>query len=94
MEWFGSPLETAEEADVLAVLTEWNEFRAVDLRALRQAMRGNVLVDLRNVYHPQLAKDAGFLYRGVGRGSPRPEKSQASDSLSTEAGVGLRVINA
>ena len=92
VDWFASPLETAEGADVLAVLTEWNEFRAVDLRALRQAMRGNVLVDLRNVYHPQLAKDAGFFYRGVGRGVPRPDKSAASPT--TEPVVGLRVMQA
>ena len=55
-------------ADVLVVLTEWNEFRAVDLRHFRNKMRGNVLVDLRNVYQQALAEAAGFVYRGVGRG--------------------------
>jgi len=50
------------------VLMEWNEFRAVVLKQLRQKMRGNVLVDLRNVYAPSVAEAAGFVYRGVGRG--------------------------
>ena len=67
MEWFANAVEAAEGADVLVVLTEWNEFRAADLKQLRQVMRGDALVDLRNVYAPALAEAAGFVYRGVGR---------------------------
>jgi len=67
--WFSSPLEAAEGADILLVLTEWNEFRAVDLKQMRKVMRGDVLVDLRNVYPPALAVAADFTYGGVGRGS-------------------------
>jgi len=67
--WFANPLETAEGADALVVLTEWNEFRALDLKQARKAMRGKILVDLRNVYSPELAKAAGFVYGGVGRGA-------------------------
>jgi UDPglucose 6-dehydrogenase len=66
VEWFDSMLEAAQGADVLVVLTEWNEFRAVDLREVRSAMRGNVLVDLRNVYSEMLAHAAGFVYWGIG----------------------------
>src|SRR5680860_95142 len=69
--WFADALQTAEGADVLVVLTEWNEFRAVDLKQLRKVMRGRALVDLRNVYQPALAEAAGFTYRGIGRGMPR-----------------------
>jgi UDPglucose 6-dehydrogenase len=69
--WFDNALETVDGADVLVILTEWNEFRAVDLRRLRNRMRGNVLVDLRNVYQQALAEAAGFIYRGVGRGASR-----------------------
>jgi hypothetical protein len=47
--------------------TEWNEFRALDLKAVRAAMRGDVLVDLRNVYSRRLAAEAGLVYRGIGR---------------------------
>src|SRR5665811_2147149 len=50
VEWFSNPLEAARGADMLVVLTEWNEFRALDLAELRMVMRGDVLVDLRNVY--------------------------------------------
>jgi UDPglucose 6-dehydrogenase len=71
VEWCGNAIETARDADVLVVLTEWNEFRAVDLKELRQVMAGNALVDLRNVYPPELAERAGFAYRGVGRGSAK-----------------------
>ena len=79
VEWCNSVLETAQDADVIVVLTEWNEFRAVDLSELRKAMRGNVLVDLRNVYQPALAHAAGFVYRGIGRSSLSRGINGASD---------------
>ena len=53
-------LDAAEGADVLVVLTEWNEFRALDLKRVRQIMFGNVLVDLRNMYPEALAEEAGI----------------------------------
>jgi UDPglucose 6-dehydrogenase len=49
------------------VMTEWNEFRALDLRALKKTMRGNVLVDLRNVFRPDYAQQFGFSYSSIGR---------------------------
>ena len=70
VEWCESALDVAEGADVLVVLTEWNEFRALDLKRLRQAMIGNVLVDLRNMYPEASAEEAGFVYYGVGRTLP------------------------
>jgi UDPglucose 6-dehydrogenase len=72
VEWCDSALDVAEGADVLVVLTEWNEFRALDLKRLRQLMLGNVLVDLRNMYPEALAEEAGFVYYGVGRTLPPP----------------------
>ncbi|GFO80722.1 MAG: UDP-glucose 6-dehydrogenase [Methyloceanibacter sp.] len=69
VKWFENPRQAAENADILVVLTEWNEFRALDLKDLRRVMRGDVLVDLRNVYSPELARAAGFSYSGIGRGS-------------------------
>ena len=50
------------------VVTEWDEFRALDLDTLKARMRGRVLVDLRNVWDPQEAERAGFVYVGIGRG--------------------------
>jgi UDPglucose 6-dehydrogenase len=70
VKWFADPLHAAEGADALVVLTEWNEFRALDLKQVRRAMCGEVLVDLRNVYSPEGARAAGFTYSGVGRRGP------------------------
>jgi UDPglucose 6-dehydrogenase len=69
------PIEFAENAyaaasgaDALVIVTEWDEFRALDLDKIAAAMRGNALVDLRNVYDPVEAQEAGLAYYGVGRG--------------------------
>jgi len=61
----------AADADALVIVTEWDEFRAIDLEALAKAMRGKVLVDLRNVYDREEAAEAGLAYYGVGRGRRR-----------------------
>ncbi len=65
--WCESAREAADGAHILTVVTEWNEFRALDLAAMRSAMAGDVLVDLRNVFQPQQAREAGFRYTGIGR---------------------------
>jgi UDPglucose 6-dehydrogenase len=62
------PYEAVEAADAVVVVTEWDEFRALDLGTLAARMRGRVLVDLRNVWDPQEAERASFAYVGVGRG--------------------------
>ena len=58
----------AESADALVIVTEWDEFRALDLERIAALMRGKVLVDLRNVYDRTEAEEAGLTYYGVGRG--------------------------
>ena len=65
--WCGSALEAVEAADVAVVVTEWNEFRALDLDTVKERMRGDVLVDLRNIYLPAQARAAGFSYTSIGR---------------------------
>ncbi len=62
-------------ADCVVILTEWNEFRALDLERAKRVLRAPVVVDLRNVCEPETMRRAGFVYSGVGRGtaeSPRP----------------------
>ena len=54
-------------ADALVLVTEWNEFRALPPARLKELMRGNVVVDLRNVFDPKALRDAGFAYHGIGR---------------------------
>jgi UDPglucose 6-dehydrogenase len=63
-----SPYAAADAADALVIVTEWDEFRALDLEKIAAAMRGKVLVDLRNVYDREDAEEAGLTYHGVGRG--------------------------
>ncbi|MEO6225298.1 MAG: UDP-glucose/GDP-mannose dehydrogenase family protein [Sphingomicrobium sp.] len=58
----------AEGADAVVIVTEWDEFRALDLRRVAEMMRGKVLVDLRNVYDREDAEEAGLAYFGIGRG--------------------------
>ena len=66
--WEEDPYTAAEGADVLVLLTEWNEFRALDLARLAQGMATPVMADLRNIYAPAEVKEAGFTaYAGVGR---------------------------
>ncbi len=66
--WAAGALDAVKGADALVILTEWNEFRALDLDAARAAMKGDVLVDLRNALQPDAAKAVGFRYSGIGRG--------------------------
>jgi len=60
----------ADGADAVVIVTEWDEFRALDLETLAARMRGKALVDLRNVWDPHEAERAGLSYFGVGRGRP------------------------
>jgi UDPglucose 6-dehydrogenase len=61
----------AAGADALVIVTEWDEFRALDLVKIASSMRGRVLVDLRNVYDREEAAEAGLAYVGIGRGRPQ-----------------------
>jgi len=58
----------ADGADALVIVTEWDEFRALDLERITAILRGKVLVDLRNVYDRAEAEEAGLTYYGIGRG--------------------------
>ncbi len=58
-----------EGADAVVIVTEWNQFRALDLDRVRAALVAPVVVDLRNIYNPEEMKAAGFTYSSIGRGS-------------------------
>ena len=62
-----NPYACADGADVLVIVTEWEQFRALDLARLKQVMKRPALVDLRNVYPPDEVERLGFIYRGVGK---------------------------
>jgi UDPglucose 6-dehydrogenase len=65
--WCRDALDAVEGADALVVMTEWNEFRALAPERLRQAMRGQVVVDLRNIFDPSVMHKCGFTYTSIGR---------------------------
>lgn len=67
MEYVGSAYEAAKGADCLVLMTEWNEYRSLDLEKLGSIMKDKIFVDLRNVYDPKAVKEKGFAYVGVGR---------------------------
>ena len=62
-----TPYEAAEGADALILLTEWKEFRLPDWPRVKGLMRGNLVVDGRNIYVPSELRELGFLYEGIGR---------------------------
>ncbi len=61
------PYEAAAGADALVILTEWDQFRALDLDRVKTLMTGSALIDLRNVYRPAELKGRGFQYTSIGR---------------------------
>jgi UDPglucose 6-dehydrogenase len=61
------PYAAAEGADVLVIITEWDQFRALDLDRIKLLMKAPVLVDLRNIYKPDDMRARGFAYTSVGR---------------------------
>ena len=65
--YFSDIYETIDQVDAVILLTEWNVYRGLDIKQLRQRMRGNAFVDLRNVYEPVAMQQAGFEYVCVGR---------------------------
>jgi UDPglucose 6-dehydrogenase len=65
--YVNSSYEAATGADALVLMTEWNQYRALDLERIKSVMKNPVFIDLRNVYDPIKMKEAGFQYFGVGR---------------------------
>jgi UDPglucose 6-dehydrogenase len=63
-----NPYEAAQGADAVLILTDWNEFKQVDLQKLRSIVKQPILVDGRNMYDPQEMAEKGFAYHGMGRG--------------------------
>jgi UDPglucose 6-dehydrogenase len=69
VEYCGDPYECAHGADVMVIVTEWAQFRALDLTRLKREMAGSIVIDLRNIYNPQEMEVCGFIYEGIGRGA-------------------------
>src|SRR5438270_8418376 len=75
--------EVAEGADALVMVTEWNEFKSLNMLQIRNSMRRPVLIDGRNIYESTEMNRLGFIYRGMGRGTgPAPSVLPPGDSTS------------
>ncbi|MCS7287282.1 MAG: UDP-glucose/GDP-mannose dehydrogenase family protein [Anaerolineae bacterium] len=68
VEFKEDPYQVAQGADALILVTEWNEFKQLDMERIRNLMRQPILIDGRNIYDPEKMKALGFIYRGIGRG--------------------------
>ena len=68
--WCDDAYAAMEDADALVLLTEWNEFRALDLKRMRDLLKRPIVVDLRNIYEPSEMLSAGFSYTSIGRPTP------------------------
>ncbi|KPK64741.1 UDP-glucose 6-dehydrogenase [candidate division WOR_3 bacterium SM23_42] len=67
IEYCSNPYDVAEGADAVVLVTEWDEFKELDMRKIKTAMRQPVFVDGRNVFEPENMKKLGFIYTGIGR---------------------------
>ncbi len=67
VEFCAGPYDAAKDADALVIITEWDQFRALDLRRIKAAMREPVIVDLRNIYRSDEVRGLGFSYSSIGR---------------------------
>ncbi len=65
--WAGHEYEVVEQADLLVVVTDWNEFKQLDFLRIKSLMRHPIVFDTRNIYDPSKLKSLGFIYAGVGR---------------------------
>ena len=68
VEMFEDPYTMAEGCDALMVVTEWNEFKQLDLEKIKGLLKSPIIFDGRNIYDPKMMKEIGFKYRGMGRG--------------------------
>jgi UDPglucose 6-dehydrogenase len=83
LEYCADAYATMEGADALVLITEWNEFRALDLERVKALLRRPLVIDLRNIYKPDEMVAAGLAYHSIGRPQDEPAAEQP---------VGLRVI--
>ncbi|HFB2048302.1 MAG: UDP-glucose/GDP-mannose dehydrogenase family protein [Hyphomicrobiaceae bacterium] len=67
VKWFVNVMSACQYVDMVVILTEWNEFRAIDLKILKEQMSGNILLDFRNIFNPKDARRAGLAYFSLGR---------------------------
>lgn len=80
IDYYDDPYACARDADALVIVTEWGQFRALDLKRIHAEMRQPIIVDLRNIYRREDVEAAGFVYESVGRPKPRSQ-NQVSEPI-------------
>ncbi|MBN1147429.1 MAG: UDP-glucose/GDP-mannose dehydrogenase family protein [Anaerolineales bacterium] len=85
VEMFSDVYSMAQDCDALMVVTEWNEFKQLDVARLHGLMRQPVIFDGRNIYDPELMARQGFHYRGMGRGYNDTESPSATQASAARA---------
>ena len=65
--WFDETYSAMVDSDILVILTEWNQFRALDFKKVKRLLKTPTLVDFRNIYNPKEMKEIGFNYFSIGR---------------------------
>jgi UDPglucose 6-dehydrogenase len=85
--------EAVDGCDAVLIATEWNEFRHLDLSRVKQSMRGNLVVDAKNILDPSMARKSGFRYCGMGRGEGT-EGSPLHRENAKRAGVAPAALGA
>jgi UDPglucose 6-dehydrogenase len=97
IEYCDDPYQCARGADVVVIVTEWTQFRALDLARLKREMAGSLFIDLRNIYSPREIEACGFTYESVGRGAgarqfrPVRVRSDISNGLVDVSSEGSRI---
>jgi UDPglucose 6-dehydrogenase len=76
LDYCGDAYQAIDGADALVLVTEWNEFRALDLGRVKALLRTPVVIDLRNIYRPQDMAAAGLVYHSIGRMAGEPPASR------------------
>ena len=74
--WCDDAYAAMDGADAVVILTEWNEFRAIDPEKAKARLRQPVMVDLRNIYRPDEMAAAGFHYTSIGRPTTAPSEDK------------------
>jgi UDPglucose 6-dehydrogenase len=84
--------QVAQEADALVIVTEWNEFKSLNMQKIYASMHRPILMDARNIYEPAEMSRIGFIYRGMGRGTPASPSILPSGDTS-DTGVVSDVVS-
>jgi UDPglucose 6-dehydrogenase len=65
--YLDNPYDVAKDSDLIIIITDWNEFKELDLGKIKASMKSPFLIDARNIYDPASVRELGFTYLGVGR---------------------------